>query len=437
MPVTAADLRAAAARYARSLPDRFDVVHLGVGDDGHTASWPPGDHDVLRQRSARRGRAAVQRPAADDADATRGQRRPGAAGARHRRRQAARDRRVGCGGDRSTARSTTVRRTDTHGRSWTRRRGSSPRRRFRRHDVAVPVAPSVRRCRLPAGSPTCSPPTPSVPAVRRRRPATCASTTRSTRSTRPLMTALLDWADAARVDRAPRRDVRAASRSTSPRIGPVLHVALRAPGRRGDRGRRPQRRARRARRARRDGGVRRSRPRRRPHHRRRQHRHRRLRPRAGDGGASARRLRPSAPARPLRVERRRRRHPRHAAGARPGGDAVHRRLQDVRHDRDAHQRPHRAALAGRRARRGRRPRPLRRRVDQRRTGGRVRDRHRQHVRVLGLGRRALLGRLGDRAVADDLHRPRAVPRVPGRLPRRRRALRVGAAGEQRPDRARA
>jgi 6-phosphogluconolactonase/glucosamine-6-phosphate isomerase/deaminase len=25
------------------LPDRLDVVHLGVGDDGHTASWPPGD----------------------------------------------------------------------------------------------------------------------------------------------------------------------------------------------------------------------------------------------------------------------------------------------------------------------------------------------------------------------------------------------------------
>jgi 6-phosphogluconolactonase/glucosamine-6-phosphate isomerase/deaminase len=47
MPVTAADLRAAAARYARALPNRFDVVHLGVGDDGHTASWPPGDHEVL------------------------------------------------------------------------------------------------------------------------------------------------------------------------------------------------------------------------------------------------------------------------------------------------------------------------------------------------------------------------------------------------------
>jgi 6-phosphogluconolactonase/glucosamine-6-phosphate isomerase/deaminase len=47
MPVTARDLRRAAGRYARSLPDRFDVVHLGIGDDGHTASWPPGNCDVL------------------------------------------------------------------------------------------------------------------------------------------------------------------------------------------------------------------------------------------------------------------------------------------------------------------------------------------------------------------------------------------------------
>jgi 6-phosphogluconolactonase/glucosamine-6-phosphate isomerase/deaminase len=47
MPVTEADLGAAADGYARSLPDRFDLVHLGVGDDGHTASWPPGNHDVL------------------------------------------------------------------------------------------------------------------------------------------------------------------------------------------------------------------------------------------------------------------------------------------------------------------------------------------------------------------------------------------------------
>jgi 6-phosphogluconolactonase len=43
MPVTARNLPAAAERYAASLPDRFDVVHLGLGDDGHTASWPPND----------------------------------------------------------------------------------------------------------------------------------------------------------------------------------------------------------------------------------------------------------------------------------------------------------------------------------------------------------------------------------------------------------
>jgi 6-phosphogluconolactonase len=43
MPVLAADVVSAAAQYATLLPDRLDVVHLGLGDDGHTASWPPGD----------------------------------------------------------------------------------------------------------------------------------------------------------------------------------------------------------------------------------------------------------------------------------------------------------------------------------------------------------------------------------------------------------
>lgn len=43
MPVTAADLRSAARRYGAALPARLDVVHLGIGDDGHTASWPPAD----------------------------------------------------------------------------------------------------------------------------------------------------------------------------------------------------------------------------------------------------------------------------------------------------------------------------------------------------------------------------------------------------------
>jgi 6-phosphogluconolactonase/glucosamine-6-phosphate isomerase/deaminase len=52
MPVTATDLRRAADEYEASLPDRFDVVHLGLGDDGHTASWPPGDTRVLKSARA-------------------------------------------------------------------------------------------------------------------------------------------------------------------------------------------------------------------------------------------------------------------------------------------------------------------------------------------------------------------------------------------------
>lgn len=38
MPVESDELDAAAAEYARRFPTRFDLVHLGLGQDGHTAS---------------------------------------------------------------------------------------------------------------------------------------------------------------------------------------------------------------------------------------------------------------------------------------------------------------------------------------------------------------------------------------------------------------
>ena len=160
------------------------------------------------------------------------------------------------------------------------------------------------------------------------------------------------------------------------------------------------------------------------HSQHRQHRDRRLGSGTRDGVRSAEALQRSRADVPLRLERRWHGFRRGGPRSRCSGDPVHRVVENVHHARDDDERAigPRVAAGGNGRRREGDPQAFRRGLDQ--CGGRleIRHRHRQHVRVLGLGRRTLFDGLGDRPFDDAGDRTGELPRDAGRLPRDGRAF---------------